>query len=113
MGRYDITVKYFAAKYPQAYIRLALGAVLGPSTPAQEVQAVSAFRLLDKKLPEVELEVDFLAEVTHAGETFVLHPDFQTRYDSEMRERMQSMTNDQLTMTNAVDWTLDILEVDS
>jgi hypothetical protein len=29
MGRYDITVKYFAAKYPQAYIRLALGAVLG------------------------------------------------------------------------------------
>jgi len=53
-----------------------------------QVQAVSAFRLLDKKLPEVELEVDFLAEVTHAGETFVLHPDFQTRYDSEMRERM-------------------------
>lgn len=46
MGRYDITVKYFAAKYPQAYIRLALGAVFGPSTPAQEVQAVSAFRLL-------------------------------------------------------------------
>jgi hypothetical protein len=43
---------------------------------------------LDKKLPEVELEVDFLAEVTHAGETFVLHPDFQTRYDSEMGERM-------------------------
>ncbi len=58
MGRYDITVKYFAAKYPQAYIRLALGAVFG------QVQAVSAFRLLDKKLPEVELEVDFLAEVT-------------------------------------------------
>jgi predicted transposase YdaD len=84
MGRYDITLKYFAAKYPQAYIRLALGAVL---PQAQEVE-VSAFRLLDKKLPEVELEVDFLAEVTHAGETFVLHPDFQTRYDSEMRERM-------------------------
>jgi predicted transposase YdaD len=84
MGRYDITVKYFAAQYPQAYIRLALGAV---GREGQEVR-VSQFRLLDKKLPEVEVEVDFLAEVTHAGETFVLHPDFQTRYDAEMRERM-------------------------
>ncbi len=60
MGRYDVTVKYFAAKYPQAYIRLAMGAVL----PQAQEGAVSEFRLLDKKLPEVELEVDFLAEVT-------------------------------------------------
>ncbi len=27
---------------------------------------------------------------------------------TDMQERMPSMTNDQLTMTNTVDWTLDI-----
>jgi len=41
MGRYDITVKYFAGKYPSAYIRLALPDFVG------------TFRLLDKKLPQV------------------------------------------------------------
>lgn len=76
MGQYDITVKYFAGKYPSAYIRLALPDFDG------------TFRLLDKKLPQVEVEVDFLAEVQVGEETFILHPDFQTRYDSMMTTRM-------------------------
>jgi predicted transposase YdaD len=76
MGRYDITVKYFAGKYPSAYIRLALPDFVG------------TFRLLDKKLPQVEVEVDFWAEMQVGEETFVLHPDFQTRYDPTMPTRM-------------------------
>jgi predicted transposase YdaD len=78
MGQYDITVKYFAGKYPSSYIRLALSDFDG------------TFRLLDKKLPqvEVEVEVDFLAEVQVGEETFVLPPDFQTRYDAAMPTRM-------------------------
>lgn len=76
MGQYDITVKYFAGKYPSAYIRLAVPDFAG------------TFRLLDKKLPQVEIEVDFLAEMQVGEETFTLHPDFQTRYDSNMRPRM-------------------------
>jgi predicted transposase YdaD len=76
MGQYDVTVKYFASKYPSAYIRLALPDFEG------------TFRLLDKKLPQVEIEVDFLAEVQVGGETFILHPDFQSRYDSTMPTRM-------------------------
>ncbi|MCS6859534.1 MAG: hypothetical protein NZT92_04345 [Abditibacteriales bacterium] len=46
------------------------------------------FRLLDKKLPQVEGEVDFLAEVQVGEENFILRPDFQTRYDAAMRTRM-------------------------
>lgn len=37
---------------------------------------------------QVEVEVDFLAEMHVGEEMFILHPDFQTRYDPAMPTRM-------------------------
>lgn len=78
MGEYDITVKYLAQRHPLPYIRLVLPDFTG------------SFRVLPKHLPALETEIDFLIEVTFGKETFILHPDFQTRFDYDMPGRMLS-----------------------
>jgi hypothetical protein len=76
LGEYDITVKYLAQRHPLPYIRLVLPDFTG------------SFRVLPKHLPALETEIDFLIEVIFEGETFILHPDFQTRFDYTMPGRM-------------------------
>jgi len=76
MGQYDITVKYLAQKHPLPYLQLVLPGFRG------------SYRVLPKHLPVLETEIDFLIEVTLDGETFILHPDFQTRFEYGMPRRM-------------------------
>ena len=85
MGRYDITMKRLSAEFVEDYVRFALG------RPASHVKVLEVTEL-DKELPALMREVDFVALVEVEGERFVLLVEFQTVWESDVPQRTLGYT---------------------
>lgn len=86
VGRYDLTMKRLTAEFPEDYVRLALKAERFVVEPL-EVEAV------DRALPSLEREVDFVARVGVEGEEVILVLESQTRWEGDVPERLFHYTS--------------------
>ncbi len=80
MGKYDITMKRLSAEFVEDYVRFALGR---PASHAEVLEVAE----LDKELPSLMREVDFVAKVEAEGERFVLLVEFQTAWENDVPQR--------------------------
>ena len=80
MGKYDITMKRLSAEFVEDYVRFALG------RPASHIEVLEVTEL-DKELPSLMREVDFVALIEADGERFVLVVEFQTAWENDMPQR--------------------------
>jgi len=83
LGKYDLTMKPLSAEFVEDYVRFALGR---PASHAEVVELVELVDL-DKELPALMREVDFVAKVEVEGEHFVLLVEFQTAGESDVPQR--------------------------
>lgn len=81
MGKYDLTMKRLTSEFPEDYVRFAL-----------KVEQFVVERLdveeVDKELPILSREVDFVARVRVADEQVVLLLEFQTMWESDVPQRV-------------------------
>jgi len=80
LGKYDLTMKRLSAEFVEDYVRFALGR---PASHAEVLEVAE----LDKELPTLMREVDFVAMVEVEGEHFVLLVEFQTAWESDVPQR--------------------------
>ena len=80
MAKYDLTMKRLCAEFVEDYVRFALGR---PASHAEVLEVAE----LDKELPALMREVDFVAKVEVEGEHFVLLVEFQTRWENDVPQR--------------------------
>ena len=85
MGKYDLTMKRLSAEFAEDYVRFALG-------QAPSYAEVLEVETVDKELPALMREVDFVAKVEIAGEQMVLLVEFQTRWEGDVPQRMLGYT---------------------
>jgi predicted transposase YdaD len=81
MPRYDRTMKRLTTAFTKDYVRLALGADPQYAEPV-------AIEELDKELPALSREVDFVARVRLEDQDAVLLLEFQTAWAADMPQRM-------------------------
>ena len=81
MGRYDLTMKRLTSEFPEDYVRLVL------RTDRFEVEPLEVEEV-DRALPSLAREVDFVARVRVEGEEAILVLESQTRWEGDVPERL-------------------------
>ena len=81
MGKYDLTMKRLTSEFAEDYVRFALGR-------APSYAEVLEVEQVDKELPSLMREVDFVARVSVEDRQAVLLLEFQTVWASDVPERM-------------------------
>ena len=85
MAQYDRTIKRLTSEFAEDYVRFVLRAERF-ALERLEVEEI------DKELPALSREVDFVARVTMEGQTALLLLEFQTAWAADMPARMVGYT---------------------